>query len=281
MKQKEPKKNRIFILSFVILVSFSLLSINIKDPESATTGSSFVGSLMAPLQSGVTSSTRLTTDVFSNYFWLVDVAKENEKLRQEISKYKKRENELLEKIKRYERIAQLLKYSLKERRPAIAATVIGRDATQWSHTIFLDKGADHGVQINQAVASHEGVVGHVMEVMKSSSKVLLILDNRSAMDALLQNSRVTGVVQGTGQNQFIMKYVPKDAPLTVGEPVITSGLGGIYPKGLKIGEVVRANKTGQGLFQEITLSPSADFNRLENVLILSRPRVKEASAEKS
>ena len=148
------------------------------------------------------------------------------------------------------------------------ATVIGRDATQWSKVVFIDKGTKQGVHENLAVMTNAGVIGHVIQSTGTTSKVLLITDSRSAVDSLFQGSRVTGVAVGTGKNAVKMKYVPMNARVEVGDPILSSGLGGTFPKGLRIGVVRQIIKMKQGLFQDITVNPSADFSRLEEVLVL-------------
>ncbi len=150
----------------------------------------------------------------------------------------------------------------------VVATVIGRDATQWSKVVILNKGTTDGVRPNLAVVTDAGVIGHVIQASGGSAKVLLITDGRSAVDSLFQESRVTGVVVGTGDDYGEMKYVPKEAEVHVGDKVLSSGLGGTFPKGLRIGVVTNVIKKKQGLFQDILIAPSADLTRLEEVLIL-------------
>ncbi len=150
----------------------------------------------------------------------------------------------------------------------VVATVIGRDATQWSKVVILNKGTRDGVRPNLAVVTDAGVIGHVIQASGGTSKVLLVTDGRSAVDSLFQESRVSGVVVGTGEDHGEMKYVPKEAEVHVGDKVLSSGLGGTFPKGLRIGVVTHVTKKKQGLFQDILIAPSADLTRLEEVLVL-------------
>ena len=117
------------------------------------------------------------------------------------------------------------------------------------------------------MVTKSGVIGQIIHAGPTSSKVLLTIDSRSAVDALFQDSRVSGVVVGTGGEECKIKYVPNTAEIKVGDRVLSSGLGGIFPKGLFIGTVSQVIKKKQGLFQEITLTPSSDLSKLEEVLI--------------
>ena len=118
------------------------------------------------------------------------------------------------------------------------------------------------------MVTNEGVVGHVIQAGLNTSKVMLIVDGRSSVDTLFSHDRVSGIVSGTGMEFCEMKYVPITADVNVGDQIISSGLGGLYPKGLVVGTVIKKDIPIQGLFQEIFIAPSADFGRLEEVLVL-------------
>jgi rod shape-determining protein MreC len=153
------------------------------------------------------------------------------------------------------------------KKESLVATVIGRAATQWSKVVFIDKGTQHGVRILSAVVTNLGVIGKIIHAGPTSSKVLLTIDSRSAVDAIFQGSRVSGVVVGTGEKQCKIKFVPNTAEIKVGDRVLSSGLGGVIPKGLVIGKVSQVARKKQGLFQDITLAPSSDLSNLEEVLV--------------
>ena len=203
-----------------------------------------------------------------HYFLLADTSKENKNLERRVERLLKQNHDLREKIQLLTRIGSLSNYKEQQELDGIISSIIGRDATQWGKMVFIDKGTQDGVEENIAVVTQGGIVGHVIQAGRNTSKVLLIVDSRSAVDALFQNSRVSGVMIGVGSNYCVMKYVPITAQVDIGDEVLSSGLGGIYPKGLKLGTVTEVTKGTQGLFQEITVAPSADLTRLEEVLIL-------------
>ncbi|MCH8209257.1 MAG: rod shape-determining protein MreC [Nitrospinae bacterium] len=224
--------------------------------------------IVSPFQNFFTNMVNSVEDVMDQYIILGNVAKENEELRNEIDILLGQNNELREKALQLRRVAELMKYQDKIGQKKTVATIIGRDATQWSKMVFINKGTRHGVHKNLPVVTGSGVVGHVIQATKSVSKVLLIIDNRSAVDALFQDSRVTGVVVGAGEGLCKMKYVPIGASMKVGDRILSSGLGGIYPKGLLVGTVISFSKGRDGLFQEVTIKPSVEFSRLEEALVL-------------
>jgi rod shape-determining protein MreC len=121
---------------------------------------------------------------------------------------------------------------------------------------------------DMAVVTSDGVVGRVIEVSLHTAKVLLITDPNSAMDVIVQRSRTQGIMEGKVEEVCVLKYVQKNEDVQVGDKVITSGLGGIFPKGLMTGTVTRVERKRPGIFQYIEVTPSVDFSRLEEVLIL-------------
>jgi len=121
------------------------------------------------------------------------------------------------------------------------------------------------------VVAKDGVVGQVIEAAPRTAKVLLIIDRNSAVDVMLQGRRTRAVMEGIGRRDTcILKYVPRTETVERGDRVITSGLGGIYPKGLLVGDVTGVWKEGYGLFQKVEIAPQVDFDRLEEVLVVRR-----------
>ncbi len=244
------------------------MSISAKQQKEISYLDSLANLVLAPFQNLFTKSVQSVSDVINNYFYLVSVSKENERLKLEVYKLVNEKNELIEKISRQKRIAGLLAYQEDRKKDSLVASVIGRDATQWSKVVFIDKGSRHGVRKYLAVVTNSGVIGQIIYAGPNTSKVLLTIDSRSAVDSIFQDSRVSGVVVGTGKEQCQIKYVPNKAKIKVGDRVLSSGLGGVFPKGLFIGTVFQIAKRKQGLFQEITLTPGSDLSKLEEVLVL-------------
>ena len=261
-------KNFFFLLSCLFLASFVLLTINLKRGQESLFFEAFVSRVFAPFQSMGTDVVASVSGLWGRYIYLVGASEENQQLKHDVDRLLMEKNRLREQVARQVRLLQLTGMDQSPETPFVVASVIGRDATQWSKVIVIDKGIDDEVRENLPVVTDAGILGHTIQSTQSSSKVLLITDSRSSVDALFQESRVTGVVVGTGQNFCDMKYVPQTADVKVGDPVLSSGLGGIFPKGLMIGTIAEVTRSHQGLFQDIRLSPSAEITRLEEVLVL-------------
>jgi rod shape-determining protein MreC len=156
----------------------------------------------------------------------------------------------------------------------VTGRVIGHDASNWWKSIQIDRGSNDGLHKNLAVLNADGLVGKVVSVTKSESRVLLLTDPNCKVSALLQNSREPGVAAGVETSfrfspRCVMTYVKRDATIKPGEPVISSGFGGVFPKGIPIGTVIKAQLNKQtGMYQDIDIKPAADFRRLEEVLVI-------------
>jgi rod shape-determining protein MreC len=174
--------------------------------------------------------------------------------------------EMEEENKRLRRLLDLKERSLYE---SLASSVIAREPSNWFHLIILDKGEKWGVKEGSIAITPEGLVGRVIKVNKNSSQVLLITDPGSEIGALVQRSRIQGVIQGRGR-YLILKYLPLEADVREGDLILTSGLeGGLFPKGLTIGRVKKIETPHpQDLFLKIVVTPEANLSSLEEILVL-------------
>jgi rod shape-determining protein MreC len=244
------------------------MTVNARYDKSNLFFESVVGWFISPTQNLFSSATKSITDIFDHYLFLVDTSRENDRLLLEVDRLSRENNKLLERKKFLERSEKLVEYFDQSESSFVVAKVIGYDATQWSKMIFINRGTDHKVKKNLTVMTDAGVVGHIIHSSPKSSKVLLITDSRSAIDSLFQKTRESGVTVGTGEKICRMKFVPILAEVSVGDKVISSGLGGVFPKGLMVGIVLDIIKKHQELFQEITVTPSADLSHLEEVVVI-------------
>jgi len=207
-------------------------------------------------------------DIWYNYFFLISVAQENERLRSEAQQYTSLRHQHEEVVQANERLRQLLALGQEVRRPVLAAQVVGKDPSPWFQTIMVDKGRRDGVDIALPVINTQGIVGLVVEATDHYAKVMLITDPKSAVDALVQTSRTRGIIKGGTSGYCVFNYVLRKHDLNVGETVVSSGMDGVFPKGVAIGQVADINKSETGIFQEVTIRPYVDFERLEEVLIV-------------
>jgi rod shape-determining protein MreC len=151
----------------------------------------------------------------------------------------------------------------------IAAKVIGRDTSPFLHYLILDKGSDMGIRRGMPVVNEKGLVGRITEVSATASKLQLITDPDSSINARIQESRSEGILIGLPTGELELTYLSQDIPVNVGEIVVTSGLGGGFPPEILIGRVVSVHHRDYELYQTAIIEPRSDFSRLEMVLIIT------------
>lgn len=172
-----------------------------------------------------------------------------------------------------DRLRRLLDFRATLTEDVITARVIARDPSGLSQTLTVDRGENDGVVKGAAVLVSEGIVGQVFASSRHAARVLLISDHNSGVDGIVQRSRARGIVEGTTAGGLGLKFLKRTEDVAVGDLVITSGLDGIFPKGLPVGRVVGVDKQGQGLFQYAEVTPSVEVERLEEVLVTRRQSV--------
>lgn len=154
--------------------------------------------------------------------------------------------------------------------PMLPAEIVGLDVTPWFRSVLIDRGSEHGVVPGNPVVTQEGVVGVVTGTSPHAAKTMLLLDRQSAVDALVQRSRARGIVRGDGRTSLEFEFFVRESDVVVGDEVITSGLGGIYPKGLRLGRVVEVGEATGQLTQVAVVRPAVDLGRLEQVFVMLR-----------
>jgi rod shape-determining protein MreC len=273
MIEKELSIFRRYRIPFfaVIFLTTALLSISSRfnNVERLAFIDWFFLEITFPFQKAVTYSSEAIGDLFDSYVLLVNLKRENEALRRAVAKLREENSFLREKAIASERLRHLLRLSKKIPKPMLPVQIIGIDPSSWFRTIVIDKGTKHGVERGMAVVSPEGIVGHVLQTSPHCAKVLLITDFNSSVDAIIQKSRAKGLVEGNGENFCRLKYAPRTHDIQPGDRVVTSGLGGRYPKGLMIGKIRKIKKKSYGLFQQAEIIPSVNFAKLEEVFVIT------------
>jgi len=265
-------KRMVMIIGVVALIAANIVALSIDSRSYPSFGPGrFAISLVAPFQKAVTHSIRFARSLWDHYFFLVSVAKENEKHIQALRFNQQKNNQLNELELSNVRLRSLLEFKKKVTRQVLAAEVIGKDPSLWFETIIIDKGTKDGVKQGMTVVVPEGIAGQVIDVAADYSKVLLIIDPNSAVDALVQRTRARGIIKGQSGGQCLFKYVLRKHEVRVGDRVVSTGLDGVFPKGLGLGHVSGVVRRGAGIFQEVTVTPFVDFEKLEEVLVVLLP----------
>jgi rod shape-determining protein MreC len=256
---------------FVFLLALSLISANLHSRENMSFFESLVVGITAPVQKVVWGVIDGIGNIWRGYFYLVGLEKENQALKRELQEIKLQMNRYREAELANERLRALLNFKKSIATPLLPAQLVAFDPSGWFQTILIDKGRDDGVVLDMAVVSAEGLVGRVIGVGRHHAKVLLILDGNSAVDAYIQSSRARGVLVGLGRELCLLKYVQRNEEVQVGDKVVSSGMGGVFPKGLLVGTVQEVVRGSSGLFQRVEVEPAVNFSRLEEVMVVIQP----------
>jgi rod shape-determining protein MreC len=263
------KKYRFHIVTGVVLLAaFVFYSLNLKQKSHANAFEREVQNLMTPFYRVVDRISGAVTFVWEDYLDLVNVRRENKELRESVKTLNARLLETHEAVLANERLKKLLDMKNTLQIPTITASVIGEDSAPWFKTILIDRGWDDGLREGMAVVTSEGVAGQLVKVAAHSSRVLLLTDNASAIASVVQRSRARGVTKGKGGGRCSLDFALHDEDVKVGDMIVTSGIGGVFPKGMPVGEVTMVKKGDLGIFQTIEVRPAVNITRLEEVLVL-------------
>lgn len=273
-------KKPLIIIGVIVLLTINIIAVSVVDDRYPRfrPGTVMI-SLIAPFQEVVTKTIRFSENLWRHYFFLVSTAKENDKLKKELKNTEKVINDTLEIKLSNDRLRNLLNFQKSTDIEMIACEVIANDPSSLFKTIIIDKGESDGLKRGLPVVVPEGIVGQIIDVSYHYSKVLLVIDSNSAVDALVQRTRARGLIKGSVSGNCRLDYVLRKLELDVGDILISSGLDGVYPKGLKLGKVSHVVKQNSGIFQETNVTPFVDFQKLEEVLVLLNPPHHELKSE--
>jgi rod shape-determining protein MreC len=267
---------RAAILTTALVLSFLLMTLQARHETALVTFTRQALMFAVSPFIRVTSATiHGITGTWQDYVDLRAVREENKRLHVETTMLKRRLEQLQDQALETQRLERLLAMRQVSQAEFLTARVVGKDATNWFKTILLDRGSLEGIRRNQPVLGPDGLVGRVIEVTPTSTRVQLLTDPVSAVGGLIQRTRVTGIVSGNLGAGARVRYLPLMADVVVGDEVVTSGMGGVFPKGILIGRIAAVERKSGALFQEATLQSAVDLSRLEEVLILTNLDLRE------
>lgn len=265
------KKHTLGTLALIALLTALLVySINLTSNDKANPVERSVAKGVAPVQAGATRSTNFFVRLFDDYLALVNVKRENERLVGEIKKLNTTVLVGNEALRENERLGKLLNLRKTVTAPTLAASIIGDDSTPWYRTLTLDRGSADGIREGMPVLAVDGIVGQTIKVTDHSCRVLLLTDHASSITAMVARSRARGVIKGDGDGRCSLEFTMRGEDVQVGDQIISSGVGGIFPKGLAIGQVTAVKKGDYGIFQGIAIKPAVSIAHLEEVLVVLR-----------
>lgn len=269
----------VIFMGALIAAALLLLSYSLKYDAGQSVLKKLVLEAAAPVQKIFNGSVEGVENAWARYIHLVGLEETNRKLKSKIDGLQADLVLYKEGYLEAERLKKLL--ALQEEHPYrfTAARVIGKEQAALSKTLWINKGGADGLKPGMPVMAPPGLIGRLTEVSWHSSKVLLLIDEGSNVDVLIQRTRAQGMVRGAGSRGCVVRYISKTQDVREGDVIVTSGLSNIFPKGLLIGKVSHVDRTDVGLFLHILVAPFTDFTALEDVLVLAGER-KEAPGGK-
>jgi rod shape-determining protein MreC len=260
-----------FVFCLVLVAQALLLSSQVTTEAGHSALRALLIGLFSPIQRGADASLGAISSIWYDYVDLRGVRRENSRLKENVARLEQALWMERDVVASYRRLSSVL--DLAERIPGnpVVAEVVGLDASAWFQTVTVNRGTDHGVQLNAPVIAAGGLVGRVISVGKDIAQIQLLTDRDCSVGALLARTRARGVVAGSGGEAsptgLALNYVSNLEDVVAGDLIVTSGMDGIYPKGIAIGRVASV-RNGPRLFKVVSVEPAANLDRLEEVFIL-------------
>jgi rod shape-determining protein MreC len=224
--------------------------------------------IAAPVQKAITRPVFFARDTWRAYVALVDAEAENRALREQVARLEGEKLQFREALVMGGQLQRIAQMRREFEVPLLPSRVVGQDASQWSSALLLDRGRAAAVRSGMPVMVEQGLIGLVSATTPHAARAMLILDRRSAVDAMVQRSRARGLVRGLGTDELEFVFMVRGDDVQVGDEVISSGVGGVYPKGLRVGSVTAVRAERAELLHSAVLRPAVDFGRLEQVFVM-------------
>jgi len=263
------KYKTVILVVTVVMAALVLVLFSVKYGSERILLKKIVMEVASPVQGALDASLKSVRDAWLRYIFLVGVQDENKKLKKRIGELEATVNEYQEAYLEAQRLRKILDVENKSTHAFVCARVIGKELGALSRTLLINKGSADGLKSGMPVLAPAGLIGRLTDVSWHYAKVLLLIDENSHMDAIVQRNRTQGIVSGAGPEGMILKYVPQTQDVQEGDVIVSSGIGGVFPAGLMVGRVHYVDRKNTGLFLKISVLPFADLSRLEEVLVLT------------
>jgi len=264
-------------LLFIVVLAllFILMSLSTRTRYVGETRTMFERAVMvlfSPVPKTVNWIGGTASDMYHGYLDMRRSVSENNDLHRKVADLTTENLKLRQSETDLRRLRSLLGYSEQFGMQTSMAQAIMLDTSTRFKSIILDRGSNSGIEVNDAIVNANGLIGRVVLTTKDMSKVQLIVDSNSSVGSLVERTRRQGVIRGDGANGLQMYDVPSLADVQEGDAVLSAGIDGIYPKGIPIGVVTKAEK-GQELFKTIHIRPSVDFGSVEEVIVIHTRKI--------
>jgi rod shape-determining protein MreC len=227
-----------------------------------------VRSTLAPVEMATHALVSITRVAVMSFKPRAVLLKENKQLRERVKQLTRENVRLHELAEENIRLREELGLKQTSQMQVIAAEVISRNESNWFDTATINAGTKDGIKRGSAVINHHGLIGQISDANPFTSHVVALTDSTSAVGAMVQRSRSSGVLQGQGADYLVLAYLPKDADVKIKDIVISSGMGGIIPKGLVVGRVVKVVRNSLAGTTSALVRPSVSFDEVEQVLVI-------------
>jgi rod shape-determining protein MreC len=282
MESVLSRHRNLIILVIVLSLQVLGLAVQVKTGTNEAKDTRLIrlwaASAVTPFERAVVWVQTSAGNLWHNYFYLRGVRAENRQLKEQIEQMRLEQVRLTEDAAQARRLQNLLAFKEQFVSKTVAAQVIGTSGSDFSRIVYIDKGERAGIRPDMAVITADGIVGKVLLAGPNEARVLLISDQSSGVGAILEKSRLQGVLRGTPNGEVVLERVMSDETVQPGETVLTSGGDQIFPKGLPLGTVTKVS-TGKDLFLSIKIRPAANLGKLEEVLVLTEKQERQAVAE--
>ena len=265
------------IIYILVIISISLLTI----PVSITNNIKVtVASPLAPVQKIISQTSGFFKNRFKKLVSIANNAEKNEEMEKEVfllkNKIVKQQNVINVYKQKLKNVSEFKKDNYSYEKPIIA-DIIGYDVSNFRKSIIIDVGTKQGASVNDIVVFGNALVGRISAIGRSSGRVILITDPASNVPSRLLQSRTQGMIQGSADGTCIMKFVPRQTEINESDEVISSGIGGAFPKSLYVGDVIEVKQNNAKLFKDIKIKPRVVISKIEHVLVIKNQRVENIS----
>jgi rod shape-determining protein MreC len=265
--------NRPLVIALVAVMLLALLALLTSGDRTLTFFESAAGTVLQPVQSFASRASDSIISFVESIFNTTDADLENQQLKVYVSQLEQSLNEMESLRQENERLKSLLSFAKSTPDLTyVTGMVIGRSQGIWFDTFTINVGRSQGVEKNMPVVNADGLVGRVSEVGATWCKVIALVDSSTNVSVMVERTRDNGMVRGllqagTATDSLELYYLPSDSDLTPGDKIVTSGIGGMYPKGLVVGEVSEVSRSGESASNAIVI-PAVDFRHIEEVMVV-------------
>ncbi len=263
----EREGRSLVVLIPLLVLHLGLISLQVEDPAGVLLFNRWVLAASSPFFNASSAVSRGLGSAWRNYVWLHGARQENQRLQQTVQQLTLRDAALAQVKGENARLQRLLSFNETHGLQSIGARIVGRTPSFLSNVLVIDRGFDDGVRVDSAVISGEGVVGRTVLVSRHDSQVQLISNPDSSIGVMLESTRSPGILKGTGTETLDLHYLSNSERIVPGDRVLSSGLDGIYPKGILVGRVIDSRK-GKSVFRVVAVEPAADLLHLEELLVV-------------